>query len=234
MGILGIGLYGSFIISTINDDRLNTKESYTLKNFREFISPEEWRSFLILLLILFAFHFIAFKSMMSWFHYDRTGLYAFALLDSKSQIIESLLSWVDSVIDLMITYLPFLLSAFFIITVYGNKLNKQVIKEFKPAILASLLLAFCINKLAIIFIGYVDIYAIGLVKALMPGSFMMLIPGVIKLCTYMGLGAYFNWCASASLCLPIKLYAEREEPDEEALGVGDTPDEKGHDAELAL
>ena len=223
IGILGIGLYGSFIISTINDDRLNTKPEYTLKDFRMFISPEEWRSFFVLLLVLIAFHFINFKSMVSWFHYDRVGFYAYAQMDSKSQVVEGLLSWIDSVINLISTYLPFLLSTLFIITIYGNKLDKQVIKEFKAAILTSMFLAFCINTLAIVFIGYIDRYAIGFVKALMPTSFLMLIPGVIKLCTYMVLAAYFNWCASASLCLPVKLHAEREESVDE-----------GHNVELPL
>jgi hypothetical protein len=222
LGVLFFGLYGSFIISTINDPRLDKKNKYTMADFREFISPEEWRAFIILLLILFAIHFITFKPLHSWFHYS-TRDYLYDPRDVQGEIVGGLVSWLDSVITLIKTYLPYLFASFFIITVYGRKLNKQTLKEYKWPILTALFLAFCTDTLSDIFINDVDKYLIGFVRALTPMSAMMLIPAVMKTCAYLGLAAYFNWGISASLCLPIKMHAEREEPIDEV-----------HNAELPL
>lgn len=219
--IFSIGLYGSFVISCINDSLLIDKPGYTLKDFRQFISAEEWRSFYNLLAVLVFFYFISFKSFLAWFHYDQKSAF-YLYQDGKSEVIYGLLHWLDAIIDLIRAYLPFICAILFILSVYGHKLRREVTKEYSEAILAALFLAFCINTVSGVVISYINLYILGLVEGIMPMSSFKLIPGAIEYCVYIGFGAYFTWAVAAALCLPIKLQAESEAGSEEPIEDTDT------------
>jgi len=222
ISILCLGLYGSFVISAINDTRLDKKEAYTFKDFRQFISPEEWGAFFILMLVLMVLQLLTFTDLSILLHFDKFDG------GHDQSVSQKLLHWIYKIIFIINRNLPYLFAALFIITLYEKKRNWQIIKKYKKALFASVFLGFCFNNMGAILMGYVYVFVIGLVVAITPMNNLMLTPRGIKLCIYIVIGAYYLWALSALVCLPIKMHAEQEEPVEE-------PDtEEADTAELPL
>jgi hypothetical protein len=218
ISILCLGLYSSFVISAINDSRLDTKESYTFKDFMQFIPLEEWVTFFILVLVIVICQLAGFKALYSGFHYDKFDPASYDPHLSQP-LMGSLLHWIDRIIYAVNRNIPYLFAALFVVTLYEKKVTRQVLKQYRPTLFASVFLIFSFNNAGAILMGYVYTVVVGFVIAVTPTSDLMLVPRGIKLLIYIVIGAYYLWALSALLCLPIKLYAEREEPADEEPAV---------------
>jgi hypothetical protein len=226
LGILCFGLYGSFVISTINDERLMHKTKFTFRDFRAFISAQEWNWFMFLAGMLLFTYFITFRDLSTYF-YPRLegsrGILGLTRLFGRfydDNFLHRLLLYLDKLIALAKTCLAYFFALLFIITVYENKMDREIIRKYKDSLIAGMCSAFIVNTLGYALYAGFQEYTMNFIYVFFYNTGSRLIALAVEFGMLLSAMAFFTWPVAAAFCLPIKFQAEGESdniPEEEKL-----------------
>lgn len=202
--VLSIGLYGSFVISAINDERLTAKEQLSIKDFVAFISAEEWQNYFKLAAIMALVHFITYPPLTSWFskRINKGATYS-ELGDTYTFLI-----WSSGLLLLLKNFLAFFLAQLFIRSLYTGNLSLKGLRQYKTPLINGIFLSFAVQVGGEKLVQTINTYVIKGAFAMIPGISGNLLTAAIGACFLLVAGAYLNWGIAAAVCLPVRFFAE--------------------------
>ena len=208
--ILNTSLYSSFVISSINDTGLSTKETFSFKDFTTNISKEEVYRLLLLQAIIVAIYILTYKSFVALFYKWHFIGDSFSLSGMKSSS-GRIASWLDSTIILTKTLLVYFLAIFFVVSIFEGKFSLRSISKYKIAIYASFCISLSVNMLLTYIDKVFEILFVGFGDALPYSSTFHLLPFVFSTVFYLLTFSLYAWVLATAFCMPIKIQFDEEQ-----------------------
>ena len=194
--VIFLGLY-ALCLKKVEDKRIIDKPS--LQIFIKSISQNEWNNFVILLSIYLILYMITIKDLFDTSS-EKTGFFNFSQnYNSTDDAKYKLYGWLNSMIQLIKEYLPFLFSFLFLARVIIGKLSWKIIMQYKNALLSLFILVFCISAISLSINDYIIKYIIKLIEVPFKDSIG---PGIFSSFIYFMLGTYFCLAFAAAIYYP--------------------------------
>lgn len=142
---VSVGLYAVYLKYAI-DDHINLP---SITDFRNTIETKNWTAFWYAIAVCTLVLIVTSRPLFVVNEYEQNGL--LNLLQTEySDVSESRMAifsaWANTVIELIKQYLPYVAGMYIILKDYHDKLNRPLLRKYRAAFLAVLILAFCTNS----------------------------------------------------------------------------------------
>jgi hypothetical protein len=205
IAVLNLGLYAIFLLK---ENRKGFREKpYRLDELFKAISGEEWGRYAILIIILAVLHIVTAQPVFD------TPLHSSSLLTGifgadYNEPEVKILVWLNSIIDLVMQYIPYLFAIFLIHKHFRVNDPSGLHNTYKNSLFAAMILIFCLNNLSGAVISYLDQYVATLIRVPFIDP---VAPTLLNIFIYMVIAAFFYLGYAAILVYPFKHAGEEQD-----------------------
>lgn len=185
-GIIVFGLYAVFLKKY---EEGSSEEKISFKIFWNSISKDDWDYFFLLIIIYSAIFILTFKKVFNVIsdggHY---GVFSMPGLAEDDTPRIKFFRWMNSIIELVKMFIPYLFAWALIVRSFGEKLNWSTFKKYKAGFFAMLGISFFIESISNSANGYIKYYVIKAVEIPFKDTIG---PGLFTIFIYVMIGAFF-------------------------------------------
>lgn len=196
--IISFGLFAVYLKNKIEDKEIKP----TFKDFKKTITSENWNSFFIATGLYCLLYLLTFKELFDT-QVNDTGAIEFSGFPGDSDSMNrklKFLTWINSIIELVKGYLPYIGAMYIVLSDYYDKIDKEVFKKFKIAFITIIILALCTEAISDRVIWYLDYYIINLIKVPFKNE---IVSSIFQFFVYIVTGAYFYLAFAGAILFPI-------------------------------
>ena len=194
--VLSFGIYAIYLRKLLNIDSQNTNlenQKPTLKGLFKSLTPSNKSNILKVISVISIVYLLFFKSL---FGYQEGNLGIFNYIGLDNSIIRNLLFWLNSIVELLKQYLPYLASFYIFLSDYNPSFSFKDISKYKNAIFIFVLISFCIVAISGHLKSYIDVYVINLITIPVHTDFVKII---IQSFCYVFVSSFFYLGFAASM-----------------------------------
>ncbi len=194
--VLSISLLSVLIIKNDFNDNIS------LKKIMKFIPKKIYSKYFIYLFIILLINTILFGDAIKIESSDyQSNMIADNVFIEENSKLPDFYGWINSVVDLLKTYFPYLLSMMIIIEVVAGSIKWNTIKKYKTAFWTALFFSFIVEVVFNSVHSYIDYYIIYPLK--IPFEYDI-IPGTIGYAIAIMIFAFFFIAFAAVLAFPFQ------------------------------
>jgi hypothetical protein len=160
--IISLGLYAVYLKKNLNNIGFHP----TFKNFLKTITSKNWKNFILIIGLFCLIYLLTFKELFDT-EKENTGI--LGLLNQfidPNYVSRKILfyKWINSIIELVKNYLPYFGAMYILISDQYEKLDKNILKQYKSIFLVMIILSFCVNTILTNVMEYLNFYVINLIN----------------------------------------------------------------------